>query len=394
MKKSVVLFNMSNYWNWEAGVQNRNFHIFQALLKDDDVENILLVDILPYTWRKAVKHYVNLSKIKRNKDVIWSNKFSVAYRVNKKVLVFSSVASYLYKKQWQNDFLDFWKTLNWSNVWEWNYNVFSYEYWQGLIKADKKIFDAVDNWLLHSSYKKYQQKLEKNYQDLLLNSDLVFTVSKNLKKYFEKNFKTKDNIVYIPNASPQNLLKKREINKDLLLYKKIQNIKKSYKYILGFIGVIQENRIDFALLDYLAKKNPDKALILCGPVWKGLHKKIKLLQKNKNVFWLGSVKRKDWYTVASQFDIALSPHLTADFMQYISPTKIYEYLAVGLAVVSTKISGVDELSKFIYVADNKEVFQKFIEKILSDKNSGKEKAWSAEDNLWLNRYEEIKKFCN
>src|SRR6056297_2945218 len=214
MKKSVVLFNMSNYWNWEAGVQNRNFHIFQALLKDNDVSNILLVDILPYTWKKAIKHYVNLSKIKKNKEVIWHNKFSVAYRVNEKVVVFSSVASYLSKKQWQNDFLDFWKTLQWSNVWEWNYNVFSYEYWQGLIKADKKIFDAVDNWLLHSSYKKYQQKLEKNYQDLLSDSDIVFTVSKNLKKYFEKNFQSQDNIFYIPNASPKSLVKDKIINKD------------------------------------------------------------------------------------------------------------------------------------------------------------------------------------
>lgn len=394
MKSEIVLFNMSNYWDWESGVQNRNFHIYQSLLKDNDVDGILLVDVLPYTVRKTIKHYLQMRALRKNKKILWKRHGSMLYRVNEKTLVFTSMWPFFSKKKWQKHLAAALAFLAWENLSEWNYNLLSYDYWRNLLPVKKRMFDAVDNWLFHSSYKSYEKKIKENYQALLADSDVVFTVSANLKKYFEENFETKNNIFYIPNASPVELTETMEINQDLGIYQDLQKIKQDFKAILGFIGVIQEDRMDLDLLNYIAEKNPDKAIVLCGPVWKKLRKKIQLLRDRKNVFALGSVKRKDWFTVASQFDVALSPHLSGNFMDYISPTKIYEYLAVGLPVVTTRISGVADLSEKIRIADNQTDFQAAIESLLLAGKDSDLRAWSKENHIWAKRYEKMKEKLN
>lgn len=398
MKSDIVLFNMSSYGEWKSGVQNRNFHVFQALKNDANIGKILLVNFLPYTLKKSLKSFVK-EILPHRKNAIWKNLSTTVYKVEENVYVYATVDSYFSKDKLNKNINIVLEKLNFENIIEWNYDVLNYNLRVKKINNIKyRAFDGVDNWLTHSSYKNYQKQLENNYKSILKDSDFVFTVSDNLKKMFSTWESNNEKIKFVSNASTRKLVTQKEVNTNLEQVKIIQNIKIDYPKILGYIGVIQIDRMDFALLDYLAKNNKDKAIVMAGPVWKELEAAVeKLKAENENVFFIGRVKREDWYDIASQFDLALSPHLESDFMQYISPTKIYEYLSVGLPVITTRISGVDILKDKIIIVDRKEEFNEAIQKVLLEENEEKKELRRKdieENHLWFHRYEEMQNFIN
>jgi len=398
MKSDIILFNMSSYSEWKNGVQNRNFHVFQALKNDPKIGKILLVNFLPYTLKKSLK--VLLKELwKQHKNIIWKNLSTVVYEVEDNVYVYATIDSYFRKKQVAKNINFLLKKINFQNIIEWNYDILSYHLRAKQIDNIKlQVFDAVDNWLSHSSYKKYKEQLESNYKDIIQDSDCIFTVSENLRKLFLTWGDFGYKIKFISNASTKKLVEQQSVNTNLEQVQVLRKIKEKYKYILGYIGVIQIDRMDFSLLEYLAKKNKDKAIAMAGPVWKGLEREVeKLKRENPNVFFIGRVKREDWYDIASYFDLALSPHLEGNFMQYISPTKIYEYLSVGLPVVTTRISGVDILKDKILIVDGKEEFNDAIQEVLLEEKQEKKKLRRkdiADDHLWSNRYLEMQNFIN
>jgi len=58
MKKfDLILFNMSNYSEWDEGVSNRNYHVLKQLLQREEIGKILAIDYLPLTFKRAVRNY-------------------------------------------------------------------------------------------------------------------------------------------------------------------------------------------------------------------------------------------------------------------------------------------------------------------------------------------------
>jgi len=57
MKLEIIMFNMSNWREWEKGVVNRNRHIFFALRKNPNVSRLIAIDFLPFTFKRAVRNY-------------------------------------------------------------------------------------------------------------------------------------------------------------------------------------------------------------------------------------------------------------------------------------------------------------------------------------------------
>ena len=56
-KFDVIMFNMSSFSEWEEGVSNRNYHVLQQLLHNDQVGKILAVDYLPLNFKRALRNY-------------------------------------------------------------------------------------------------------------------------------------------------------------------------------------------------------------------------------------------------------------------------------------------------------------------------------------------------
>jgi protoporphyrinogen oxidase/glycosyltransferase involved in cell wall biosynthesis len=107
---------------------------------------------------------------------------------------------------------------------------------------------------------------------------------------------------------------------------------------LGFYGVIDE-RFDTGLIAALADAHPEWQIVLVGPV-------VKIdpagLPQRQNIHYLGQQP----YQVLPQFlagwDVCLLPFALNESTRFISPTKVLEYMAAALPIVSTAITDVEQ----------------------------------------------------
>lgn len=105
---------------------------------------------------------------------------------------------------------------------------------------------------------------------------------------------------------------------------------------LGFYGVIDE-RLDLALIAALADSNPLWQIILVGPV-------VKInpdsLPKRDNIHYMGQQPYQALPQFLAEWDVCLLPFALNEATRFISPTKVLEYMAAELPIVSTAINDV------------------------------------------------------
>jgi glycosyltransferase involved in cell wall biosynthesis len=105
---------------------------------------------------------------------------------------------------------------------------------------------------------------------------------------------------------------------------------------IGYLGVIDE-RLDQQLLDHVARQRPDWQIVLAGPVVKIDPRD---LPRRPNIHYLGAKTYASLPSYLAGWDVALVPFALNEATRFISPTKIPEYLAAGLPVVSAPIRDV------------------------------------------------------
>jgi UDP-galactopyranose mutase len=105
---------------------------------------------------------------------------------------------------------------------------------------------------------------------------------------------------------------------------------------LGYYGVIDE-RFDAGLLAALADAHPEWQLVMVGPV-------VKIdpaaLPQRPNIHYFGQQPYEALPRLLAGWDVCLLPFALNDATRFISPTKVLEYMAAELPVVSTPITDV------------------------------------------------------
>ena len=351
------MLNMSNYSEWDEGVSNRNYHILRELQNREEVGKILAVDYLPLNFKRALRNYKEgiVLNINNSKTV----KRGLTYKVSKisdKLYVYTDADFWLRPKSSLKRIKKIAIDLNFGDFVLWSYYPFAASYW-GKMGQKMTIFEAVDSWLLHSSYSKYTDKLKIAYEKIKNETDLIFVVSKNLTNFFDDQ----PNVYWIPNG-----VDNKHYNKKFsLINRDISDIPKP---IIGYIGVVQE-KVDFKLLEYIADNNLDKSLVIIGPVWTEQEKAKEELSQKKNVFFLGYKKYNEALQYIQQFNVGIIPHKTAGFSATTNPMKMYEYLSCGKPVVATSNIGTENVADMISVAKDYESFNKAINEALEKDNT-------------------------
>jgi UDP-galactopyranose mutase len=131
---------------------------------------------------------------------------------------------------------------------------------------------------------------------------------------------------------------------------------------LGFYGVIDE-RFDSALTAALADAHPEWQLVLVGPVLKIDPAR---LPRRPNIHYLGQQQYADLPALLAGWDVCLLPFALNEATRYISPTKVLEYMAAELPIVSTRIADVAQpYGHVVVIADDADGFMAACEAALA-----------------------------
>jgi glycosyltransferase involved in cell wall biosynthesis len=224
------------------------------------------------------------------------------------------------------------------------------------------IYHIVDEYLAYSNIDKDKRtSLEKYENKMLKNADLVIVVSENLyrnkKKYNKNTYKVK-------NATDFKAYS-RETKNDHAFSHDIKNLPRP---IIGYSGLISE-RLDLDLIQHLAQTHPEWSITLVGQIDnRNCAKKINLLKKFKNIYFLGRKKIVQIPSYVKAFDLGIIPYEINEQSKNISPLKLYDYLAAGIPIVISDLPAAHEFKEVIYIADNKEKFTVAIENALASDN--------------------------
>jgi glycosyltransferase involved in cell wall biosynthesis len=112
---------------------------------------------------------------------------------------------------------------------------------------------------------------------------------------------------------------------------------------IGYLGAIAP-WFDFEAVERLALAHPEWEVALVGPVVLGVEKEVERLTDLPNVSHGAPVTYDDVPRVLSSFTVGIIPFRLNALTRGVNPNKMYEYLAMGLPVVSTAFSS--EVSRY------------------------------------------------
>lgn len=139
--------------------------------------------------------------------------------------------------------------------------------------------------------------------------------------------------------------------------------------IVGFVGNIG-SWVDIELLAYAARAIPSANFVLVGPAQVNTD----LLERIPNMHLLGAVSGELLPNYLRAFDVGLIPYRLTSFTHYTFPSKLMEYLAMGIPVVTTDLSEIQPFKDHIMIARSKEDFTEAVRAALMDTNSISEAA--------------------
>ena len=137
---------------------------------------------------------------------------------------------------------------------------------------------------------------------------------------------------------------------------------------LGVSGTL-DARVDVGLLYNLACSHPEWHLILIGQVRPG-RVDLAPLQILPNVHLLGPRRFADLPALLNGMDALLIPYLCNELTEYISPIKLYEYLAVGKPIISVDLPGVRPLQDWVSLAKDQPGFIQAVQLALDEDDEG------------------------
>ncbi len=352
--KTLIVFNMSHRFDWKNGLVNRNYHVLHLLRESKVFDRILAIDFLPFTQKKKFKVLLQGRPWQRHREtVFWRWHTRVDHDPHHSELYWMTSLD-LRSLHGVLDKLNFPVE---SRV-VWSYNPLVAQAVAAVPKA-LSVFDAVDNWMEHSSYVEYRDVLQECYDDIQRNADVIFTVSEGLVDVLGKQ----ENVFYIPNGVDTQHFEQPVCNLQLLGKSSPERLR-TRKAIVGYHGIIQP-RVNLQIFSYLADKHPEYDFVLVGPVWKEMQKEARELAKKSNIRFLGPVSYQRLPEILHCFDVALIPHKIDTFTHSMNPLKMYEYLAVGKPIISTPVAGSDQFQDLVQLAVSPEDFSQQIQKALT-----------------------------
>lgn len=223
----------------------------------------------------------------------------------------------------------------------------------------------------------YNQTYLDLHNQAVKTADYVSYVAKPLLNCIEN----KNDAIYLPNGTnPDELLNQHDgfIPNDMI------NIVNTGHKIIGYYGYLAD-WMDYELVADVAKARPNYEFVFIG---KAIHDTSKI-DKLPNVHLLGLKPYNELSDYAKLFDVATIPFVINDMMDCVSPIKFYEYCALGLPVITSRMK---EMESFVreYVAcfNDRDEYLFYLDKFVQReirKLAVQQAPFIAKENTWISR---------
>ena len=273
--------------------------------------------------------------------------------------------------------------------------------------ATTSIYQCIDDITQNAYTARHGERLE---NEACQNADLVFVTSTNLKRLKESalglttqsrltnnddphersnDLESSDRAKVVPffNAAEVSVFQRVLTEK----FPRPAELEGRSGKVIGFIGNLDELRIDYPLLKKIALRFPENTLFLVGPVNSSEPAEIGL-DKLSNVVLAGSRRLEALPALLQYMDCVLIPFLCNTLTFSIYPLKINEYLAAGKPVVTTSFS--DDIRTFAdctYLAEDHDAFLEKIEAALAENDPERvqQRITVANSNTWEARIAQL-----
>lgn len=161
--------------------------------------------------------------------------------------------------------------------------------------------------------------------------------------------------------------------------------------IIGFWGALDRYKVDFDLLSTMADTHPDMTFLLIGPTGAVDGTLRAHLPSRSNLVYLPGKSQQQLPAYASQCAAFMIPYVHNQYTDSVFPLKVYEYLATGKPVISTRLPSIVSLHNVIDFAEGAHDFGAAVRSAISNDSPKKqaERIALASENSWESRVRSI-----
>jgi uncharacterized SAM-binding protein YcdF (DUF218 family)/glycosyltransferase involved in cell wall biosynthesis len=169
-----------------------------------------------------------------------------------------------------------------------------------------------------------------------------------------------------------------------------EDIKALRRPIAGYVGGLHQ-WIDQALVEEVARRLPDVTFAFVGPRQCDLSR----LERCPNVVLLGGKPHAMLPHYIREFDVGIVPYTLANYTSNVYPTKLNEYLAMGIPVVATDLIEIRrfnvEHGQIVTIAESAEAFGEAVRRTIADPrpNDAPRRVEVARSNSWRARIDRM-----
>jgi len=221
-----------------------------------------------------------------------------------------------------------------------------------------------------------ENKVRSLERRLLAAVDVVVASSRTL---VEEKGKQHKNVRYLPHGVDY-----ESFSRAVMTPRSPPELERVSRPIVGFVGLVDEH-IDLDLIAFLARSFPEVEFVFVGPV------EVDNPPRRSNIHYLGPRPHRRLFGYLAQFDVGIIPYRRGPFAENANPTKLREYLAAGLPVVSVPVPEAKAISPHVQFAENPPEFAHTLGELLSKprKSSRKTISLSVKEQSWSARGEAL-----
>lgn len=240
------------------------------------------------------------------------------------------------------------------------------------------VYDIADDWVNYVKRRSGRQLVQWAEEYLCKNADLVLPSTENIQKKWLP-FNTNSHVV--PHAADYPHFAKAAAPETVVP----DEIARLARPVIGSVGVIDPDRFDVELIEYLSAARPQWSIVLVGPPRADMD--LGRIQKLPNVYLTGNKAIADLPNYLKGMDVCLVPYKLNEATKNIYPLKLQEYLATGKPVVSSAMPSIVPFEGAVRIARTREAWVEQIEAALREDGDAARAARQAiaRENSWEHR---------